>query len=627
MKFVRISTRLSFFFALFFLITLSTTGIIVYRQLREIIRISVDSSLDTTSDLIKKIVETNVEHKRDEVKKDLIVAEHLIGTDGYLDEKKQQTYIVKNTITENKYSLKIPSLIIDNISASYNTELVDTIQRQTEGEVAVYQLIEEGFISVSSTLKDDRGNRKIGELYPANSYMYQLILENQPYYGRDYINGEWYFTAFAPIYQDGQVIGSLFTAQKQVKMDSLREDVLSIRIGKNSKPYIIDRASRVIVHPLIDDVQRMELQYIIDIIFQRNGSIQYTQFDEHTGKESEYIAFFKFIPEMNWVVVVGSSMKDFYGDLYQVRSFMIFIFSLATVLSVGISFFLGRQITKPITRITESIKTISEGEADFSKHLQVTSDDEIGRLASYFNTFVGKLQQIQELKQLEAEILLRDTQINALQAQINPHFLYNTLETIRFMIKGGDERAVEMVKLLADLFRVSIGRGETFVTLKREIDHAMLYISLQKIRHSDRFRVVLNIPEEFNQYYTIKFLIQPVVENCIQHGFDLIEKDGLIVIDAIEDGNKLIITITDNGTGIDEKKLRKIKQQLKNRKKTGGVGIQNVHDRIQLHFGKNYGLSISSKAKKTKVVLKLPLLRTLPKTTYILDEAKNIFNA
>ena len=567
MKFVRISTRLSFFFALFFIITLSTTGIIVYQQVREIIRISVDTSLDTTSDLIKRIVETNVEHKRDEVKKDLIVAEHLIGTTGRLNKSKMNTYLTFNMINEEKSSIKIPEMVINGVPVSYNTEVVDSIQKMTNGEVSIYQLTPEGFISISTTLVDSLGNRRIGELHPSNSYMHKLILKNTPYYGRDYINNEWHFTAFTPIYENERVIGALFTAQKQAQMESLREDILSIRIGKHSFPYIIDRATRVIVHPMIEGTPTLGMQYVIDIIFQRNGKIHYSQVDEETGNYTEYVAFFKFIPEMNWTVVVGASMKDFYGDLYIVKYLMIFIFSLATALSVAISFFLGHQITKPIAKITESIKVISEGEADFSKHLQVISSDEIGRLAKYFNTFIGKLQHLQELKQFEAEIMLRDTQINALQAQINPHFLYNTLETIRFMIAGGDKRAVEMVKLLADLFRISIGRGETFVTLKREIDHAMLYVSLQKIRHSDRFRIVLNIPEEFDQFYTVKFLLQPIVENCIQHGFEIMEEEGIIVIDAVEDEGKLILSVTDNGSGIPENTLKKLQRQLRERKK------------------------------------------------------------
>jgi two-component system sensor histidine kinase YesM len=431
----------------------------------------------------------------------------------------------------------------------------------------------------------------------------------------DYINKEWVFTGYQLLYEDGKEVGLMYTSQTQVDMQALRDHLLSVPVGKQGVPYIVDYLGRVVVHPKEEGKQLMNHQDIVNLVFQRNGRIQYSQIDAETGKATDYLAYFKYISEMNWIVIVGSTMHDFYGSLYAIRTIFIIIFGISLIVAQVLGILIGRKITKPITHITQKIKELSEGDVTLMSSLSIGSNDEVGRLAEYFNTFVKKLKNLNDLERHGIDIMLRDSQMKALQAQINPHFLYNTLETIRFMISMKDERAVEMVKLLAKLFRISIDDGESYVTLRREFEHAQLYIDLQRYRYSDRFRVVWDIDDKLLDLYTLKFILQPIVENSILHAFNDITEGGVITISAHEVDEK----------GIDGRTLKRVVSDLNDSTSIHSVGLRNVRDRITLNFGSLYDLRISSNTEGTAVVMVLPYLPMKPKTTYISENSRPVF--
>jgi two-component system sensor histidine kinase YesM len=215
-----------------------------------------------------------------------------------------------------------------------------------------------------------------------------------------------------------------------------------------------------------------------------------------------------------------------------------------------------------------------------------------------------------------AEINFKDAQFNALQAQINPHFLYNTLETIHFMIVIGDNKAIKMVQLLGDLFRVGIGRGERFITLGQEVNHVRLYLEIQQIRYSNKFQVTIDMSEEVNQLYIIKFILQPIVENSIYHGIELMEEDGLISITGRIEAGQLVIRVTDNGIGMNESTLNELQDKLEGRIKTKGIGFTNVNERIRLNFGNEYGVFVESRENSgTTVTIRLPVIKENPENS------------
>ncbi len=622
-----ISSKLSLAFGVLFFVVLIFAGFLVYFQFERELSFTINNSLETTSELIKKNVNASIKYNSDEVRKDLLIAEYFLGNDVTLSEENTRYFNIRNIINEQERLIEIPVMEVDGVPISGDNLLIDEIAERTQGIVTMYQLLPEGFVAISTNKKYRNGKSALGEFIPAGSPIHTLVMRERTYYGRDYFAKNWHFVAYKKILQAGEVIGAICVAQKQVELDKLQREIESVVVGNESVPYIIDAVSKTVLLPRpVNEI--MDYSTLIDISFKRNGKIIYTHQVPNEKRTEQWLAYFKFIPEMNWIIFVGSSMQDFYGGLYKMRDSMLLIIGGAILLSITLSVILGRQITMPLTIITSKIKEISEGEANLSKKLYIKSNDEVGLLAEYFNTFVGKLRDFQEIERHRLELFIRDIQMNALQAQINPHFLYNTLETIRFMIVMKNEKAVDMVKLLADLFRVSIGRGEAFVTFRRELEHVNLYLAIQKIRYSDRFSVEIDIPDYILNLYTVKFLFQPIVENSVHHGFEELDSGGVISIKANLEGDIVRIEISDNGTGMSREELYRLREQLEGKKKPGSVGLQNVYDRIHLHFGDKYGLELQEeKSGGIKVMIWVPILEKKPQDDYVNDTARLIFNS
>ncbi len=622
-----ISSKLSLAFGVLVFVVLIFAGFLVYFQFERELSLTINNSLETTSELIKKNVNASIKYNSDEVRKDLLIAEYLLGNNVTVSKDKTRLFNIHNIINEQEKLIEIPVMEVDGTPISGENLLVDEIAERTQGIVTMYQLVPEGFIAISTNKRNRDGKSALGEFIPAGSPIHTLVMRERTYYGRDYFAKNWHFVAYKKVFQDDEVIGAICVAQKQVELEKLRREIESVVVGNESVPYIIDAVAKTVLLPRPKN-EIMDYSTLIDISFMRSGRIIYTHQIPNENCTEQWLAYFKFIPEMNWIIFVGSSMQDFYGGLYKMRDSMLLIIGGAILLAITLSVILGRQITKPLTVITSKIKEISEGDADLSKKLYIRSNDEVGLLAEYFNTFVGKLRDFQEVERHRLELLIRDIQMNALQAQINPHFLYNTLETIRFMIVMKNEKAVDMVKLLADLFRVSIGRGEAFVTFRHELEHVNLYLAIQKIRYSNRFSVEIDIPESILNLYTVKFIFQPIVENSVHHGFEELDSGGIISIAARLKGDMVRIEISDNGTGIPEEQLNRLQEQLQGRKKPGSVGLQNVYDRIHLHFGDKYGLELQDrKSGGVHVIIWVPVLMKKPQDDYINDTSLLIFNS
>ena len=613
--------KLVLVFSTLFAVVLSLTAVFVLTSVKSEIDDTLSNNLDNTSDLIKRIVEISVDNNWGQIAKNLSLTEFMLDGPVTLDPDEQHTYLTFNEIRETRRRIDLPGLEIRGQSVSRDNSLVEWVKARTGGIVAIYQHTPLGFVSVSSTIDQPPWKRGIGSLIPTGSPVYDLLMRNRVHISRDYFLSDWYLTAHKLLYHaDGQVLGALYVAIKQVDMTALREDILSIVVGNTGVPYIMDIVGNIVIHPELEGENLRGVPYMRQITFQRNGHIRYVDETAANGRGERYIATFKHIPAMNWIVVAGSSEEDFFGDLRIWNTLLLMVFALAIVATVILSAVLARRVTKPIGQIKEKIREISEGEADLSKHLDVQSEDEVGDLARYFNTFMSKLRNLKEVEDREVELQLRDAQMNALQAQINPHFLYNTLETIRFMILMNDDRAQEIVKYLAELFRISIGKGERYVRFRRELEHVNLYIAIQKMRYSDRFTVHYDIDHEIYDLYTVKFLVQPIVENAIHHGFELVESGGVIEIHGRLKEDHVEVIVRDNGSGMSRKQLSRIRSQLERKADGGSIGLLNVYERIHLHFGHDYGFTLDSEPHGgTTVTLKLPILRGEPSATFAED--------
>ncbi len=250
------------------------------------------------------------------------------------------------------------------------------------------------------------------------------------------------------------------------------------------------------------------------------------------------------------------------------------------------------EITSPLTKLTGRVEDITRGDFQVKEPVEAV-EVELQKLSIGFEEMVGKLNSlIEENKKVERR--KRHAELELLQAQINPHFLYNTLDTIIWLIESDKKQeSINMVSALSDFFRFCLSRGKDIISLKEEEKHVLSYLSIQKIRYQDRMDYQVNIPEDLYQYAIPKLTLQPLVENSIYHGIKLQREPGIIKVDAVDVGDKIELTVKDNGAGMTDERLKEMRSAIENGEKIG-FGLRTVHERMQLLFGEEYGLTISS---------------------------------
>ena len=284
--------------------------------------------------------------------------------------------------------------------------------------------------------------------------------------------------------------------------------------------------------------------------------------------------------------------------------------SLVVILAIVLAgtVFLGSVFSdlfsKPVTSLVRAMGEFEGNSAEFVYH-PVTGTKEISALSDSFEHMAVRIQKLMEEVRQE-EISLRKTELKALQAQINPHFLYNTLDAIAWMCEAGrNEDAVEMVNALARLFRISISRGHELIPIEKELQHAQSYLHIQNFRYKNQFRYQFDVDEACLSYYCNKITLQPIIENAIYHGMDRMVDEGMIRISIHQSEDKIIFTVEDNGVGMTEEQCEEVLK--KERSDRAGIGIKNVNDRIKIYFGEEYGLTIKSELDEgTCVTIMMP---------------------
>lgn len=297
------------------------------------------------------------------------------------------------------------------------------------------------------------------------------------------------------------------------------------------------------------------------------------------------------------------------ADINNMLSVSLIILVVVLVITWTLVIVISDSISKPLQHLCELTKQVGSG--DFSMQKINGSGDEVATLERSFNTMVGKIEELVANVRCE-QVNLRRTELKLLQAQINPHFLYNTLDTIIWMAEDGQsEEVVEIVGALSDFFRVSLSKGRDYITLKEEESHVKSYLQIQQFRYADILEYEIDIPEELGEYNILKLTLQPIVENAIYHGVKQKRGKSKIMIHGSYKENHILLTVEDNGIGIQEEKLKQIRLHLEKENPEitdRGFGLANVNARIRLNYGKEYGLSIDSTyGVGTKVSMILPV--------------------
>lgn len=371
-----------------------------------------------------------------------------------------------------------------------------------------------------------------------------------------------------------------------IKLDVIKDIIENSKPGTAGFIYIMDSNKEIVYTPVNKVVYRIKNEWIDNInneiiIKNINGeNYQLTKINsEYTGWET--IGVF---PESESLRVI---------EYIKYYSFVVAI--LALIIAQILVIIFTKSIVNPIKKLKKLMRKAQEG--DLTVSFNAKYNDEIGELGSSFNTMVKEINNLINLVQIE-EKNKRIAEMNVLQAQIKPHFMYNTLDTIRWMAEEhNEEDIVEIIEAFTNLLRISLSKGKEIISVKEELSHVQSYLTIQKIRYEDKLDYEIDFDENILEYKLIKLILQPLVENAIYHGIKEKRGSGKISIIGKFEENAICFFVVDNGKGIEEDKLNKINCMLKNKsenKSEIGYGIFNVNERIKLIYGDEYGLTYKS---------------------------------
>jgi len=307
-----------------------------------------------------------------------------------------------------------------------------------------------------------------------------------------------------------------------------------------------------------------------------------------------------------WKVVGVIPSEELNRDGRVIGIIVALLIIITSILALLISWAVSKKMVRPLKYMMKQMKRVEGG--DLNTSIALNSNDEIGQLENSFNIMVEKIKDLMNCVYNEHEEL-RKAELRVLQAQINPHFLYNTIDSIIWLARAGrNADVVEMASALTMLFRIGISKGKDIISVGEEIEHVKSYLIIQKLRYKEEFSYDIEVAEQLKKYKIQKLIIQPLVENAIYHGIKMKRERGLIQIKAIDHKEHIVIEVSDTGVGMNEKYLRKLNNSLKQRDdKVHTYGIKNVNERIKMFFGEEYGLRYYSEfGIGTRVEIKIP---------------------
>ena len=322
---------------------------------------------------------------------------------------------------------------------------------------------------------------------------------------------------------------------------------------------------------------------------------------QENGKKSNYLIVSADAGVDAWQIIVYQPQKMMAREIQTLLVLVMGIIAVCIITSVVASLAFSRFVVRDIKRLRDNMQAVEEGNME----LMVTSDagDEVGSLIRGFGSMLGEINRlIHEV--YESKLTQRKSEMTALQAQINPHFLYNSLSLINWKaLEAGQQDISKITLALSSFYRTSLNRGKNVLTIEKEIENMKSYLEIQLCMHDNDFDVIMDIDEEILPYQTLNLLLQPLVENAIDHGIDLKEDGrGYIKIIGRKDAENIYLTVEDNGVGIEPEILSSILEF-----KTKGYGVRNVNQRIRLYYGEEYCLRIESEVGKgTRCTINIP---------------------
>lgn len=343
-----------------------------------------------------------------------------------------------------------------------------------------------------------------------------------------------------------------------------------------------------------------------------NTSKSFDHFSRKIENKNSIIAVSRFDEQLkrlgcNWMIVSVISEEKLFEIMQRINRYVIIIEVIMSLVAIIISVKISSQIAGPLRRLKNKLKSFGKDNV-INLSLYNKTGDEIWELEKSYNEMITRISDLIRKNNEEKE-KQRKLELVALQAQINPHFLYNTLDAIGWIAKLKKQPEIEkLVLALARFFRISLHKGDKFITVQEEIELVKNFVTIELIRFPDKFELEINIDEEILYCSILKLTLQPLVENAIKHGIGLKSGKGHITINGRKAGEDIVLEVVDDGMGFDISKAL-----LKGSGAPRGYGLNNVNERIQLEYGENYGIHIDSKEKEgTRIEVRLKADHQIP---------------
>lgn len=480
------------------------------------------------------------------------------------------------------------------------TEIVSLLQSYNQRDTAIssfHLIIPDEQVLVTSEAYPKF--KKVIERHSIGALIKETKDQAGPLLLNNLISGRRPHLAFAEPINDNGVVGYLcanieerylyYNYISEMQNDTIKEVML------------LDQNNEVITAG--DDRQGEALARTVKVMKEKfkasDASLQDVSIDEET------LYFYSRAPFSRCALYISVDREMVLGDLAKLRLYYLGILMIFLIIAGILASYLARLIYKPVQNLTRTVKRVSEGE--LSTRAQITSQDEMGDLAMEFNQMLNQIEIL--IKQLiEKEQLKKDAELEALQYQVTPHFMYNTLNSIKYaaLIKGEKELA-DLIENFVELLQASISKKGAFLTVSEEVHILQNYVRLQEFRSNTAIKVIYEIEPAASNCLLPRLILQPIVENAILHGIDIKKGDSLILISAAVSGEKLKIEIKDNGRGMSEEQIRRLlNSQAKKTKGFTAVGIPNVRDRLALYYGEKSRLRYVSSDQGTTVMIYLP---------------------
>lgn len=385
----------------------------------------------------------------------------------------------------------------------------------------------------------------------------------------------------------------LFEAKPQLILSSMD----NLKLGPNSQVNIVSESGDVLAH---SDGAELSVNIGMEKLLQQDLGL--------SKVKNEWIITSS-IPSAGWTIVSRTPQSDLNGELERMQRYLIVVLIALVCLSAVIAVWGSRTISSPIKRVVREMKQVETG--NFNRVLTVKSYYEIGQLADSFNKMVARISELIEQIKISS-VSEKNAELQALQSQVNPHFLYNTLDMIYWLLdEKGNDNLAEVVLALSQMFRYS-SHWEEEVTLGAELEQIRHYLTIIELRLHGRLTVEINVDERWRGVRIPKMTLQPIIENAVKHGLEPQGRDGKLCVYTAREGDSLTIIVADNGVGMTEDKLARLRQSLadsdlaisrsssrsrdldETAQDSGGIGISNLHRRLKLMFGESYGLSVDS---------------------------------